>query len=266
MNAKINTQIIGTAKNTVKEFRSSKSPIIRFVISILYFLWNAAKNTKRACVDKNYRSILFLQLINSKNVHQTTPLTYMDRYPTIFSACRDYFYGKQDLKILSYGCSTGEEVLTLRKYFPTAQIIGADINKQSLSICKKLPVDENITFVYSTSSEIQKHGPFDAIFCMAVLQRKPHEIAAKGINNLKKIYPFEKFDRQIIEFDKQMKPKGLMVIHFTQYSLLDTTVASKYEALGDYNQIDYLSPVFDKNSKLIINSKPQKSIFIKKNR
>jgi SAM-dependent methyltransferase len=263
VNTKIGTHFIGTAKKTVRDFRTSKNSIIRIMVSIVYFLWKVGKNTKRICVDKNYRSILFLQTFKSKNVHQTTPLTYMDRYPAIFSACRDYFTGKQNLKILSYGCSTGEEVLTLRKYFPTAQIIGADINKQSLAICKNLPVDENIIFVYSSSSEIQKHGPFDAIFCMAVLQRKPHDIAAKGITNLKKIYPFERFDRQIIEFDELLKPQGLMVVHYTQYSLLDTSVASTYEALGDYNQNDYLSPVFDKNSNLIKNSKPQKSIFIK---
>lgn len=52
----------------------------------------------------------------------------MDRYP----ACKNYFNGKQDLKILSYGCSTGEEVLTLRRYFPTAQIIGTDIKNIAL--------------------------------------------------------------------------------------------------------------------------------------
>ena len=118
MITKIGMQIIGTAKQTVKEHRSSKSPIIRFGVSIFYVLWNAATTARRVCVDKDFRSILLLQLLNSKNVHQTTSLTYMDRYPTIFSACRDYFDGKQDLKILSYGCSTGEEVLTLRQIFP----------------------------------------------------------------------------------------------------------------------------------------------------
>ena len=92
--------------------------------------------------------------------------------PTIFSACRDYFDGKQDLKILSYGCSTGEEVLTLRQYFPNAHIIGADINKHSLAICRKLPVDEKITFIYSTPSEIQKYGPFRCNFLHGCLATK----------------------------------------------------------------------------------------------
>ncbi|WP_318505168.1 class I SAM-dependent methyltransferase [Bacillus sp. T3] len=263
MDFKINVQILDSAKQTVKKNKSNKNLVTRFIVSILYVLWHAIKNAKRALVDKDHRFILLMQLFNYKNVHQTTPLTYMDRYPTIFSACQEYFDGKENLKILSYGCSTGEEVLTLRKYFPNAQIIGADINKRSLEKCRMLPVDEKISFIYSTANEIKKHGKFDAIFCMAVLQRKPNEIDAKGITNLKKIYPFEKFEKQIIELDELVNPQGLLVVHFTQYSFLDTEVASKYNTLGDYNQNDYRAPVFDKNSRLINNPPLQKSIFIK---
>jgi hypothetical protein len=256
-------QIMRTSKQTLKGHRYSQNPIIRLGVSSLYALRNAAKTAIRVCVNKEIRSIFLLQLLNSKKVHQTTSLTFMNRYPTIFSACRDYFEGKQDLKILSYGCSTGEEVLTLREYFPTANIIGAEINKCSIAMCSKLPVDDKITFVYSTLSEIQQHGHFDAIFCMAVLQRTPHYIAAKGISSLKKIYPFEKFERQIIELDELINPQGLLVLHFTQYSLLDTTVASKYEALGNYNQDGYISPLFNKNSNLVKDPAPQNTIFIK---
>lgn len=41
----------------------------------------------------------------------------MDRYPVTFSACRDYFKDINNIKILSYGCSTGEEVLNFTKIF-----------------------------------------------------------------------------------------------------------------------------------------------------
>lgn len=85
----------------------------------------------------------------------------------------------------------------------------------------------------------------------------------KGITCLKKIYPFEKFESQIIKLDELIKPQGLLVVHYTQYSLLDTKVASKYSFLGDYNQNDYSSPVFDKNSNLVKHKSPQNSIFIK---
>ena len=262
----LGNELYKSAKQTVKEQLVSKNPIIRLGVSILYVLRNVAKIVIRVCVDTDFRSILLLQLLNHKNVHQTTPLTYMNRYPTIFLACHDYFHGKQDLKILSYGCSTGEEVLTLREYFPNAHIVGAEINKHSLAICRKLPVDEKITFEYSKLSEIKKHGHFDVIFCMAVLQRKPHYIAAKGITSLKKIYPFEKFERQIIELDELIKPKGLLVLHFTQYSLSDTTVFSKYKSLGNHNQNNYISPLFDKNSNLVKNPVPLNTVYIKLNK
>lgn len=263
MNVKIGLELIGVAKKRYRKQRSSQNPIIKIIIPVLDFLWKSITFVKRICIDENFRSIFRMKLLNSKNVHQTTSLTYMDRYPDIFSACREYFKDKQDLKILSYGCSTGEEVLTLRKYFPHAYIVGAEINKTSLAKCQKLSVDEKITFVYSTDHEIHKHGPYDAIFCMAVLQRKPHYVKEKEITSLKHIYPFEKFEQQIIKLDEYTRDQGLLVVHYTQYSLKDTSIASKYEALGNFNQDDYSSPVFDKRSDMVINPPSQNSIFIK---
>lgn len=257
------SELIKTSKKTVKKHKYSNNLIVKTNILMLYVLRNIVKLLIRICTDSDFRSIIFSLSLNSKNLHQTTSITFMNRYPYIFSACRDYFNGKQDLKILSFGCSTGEEVLTLRNYFPTAHIVGAEINKHSLKICRTLPVDDKITFVYSKPVEIQKYGQYDAIFCMAVLQREPHVIAAKGISSLKKTYPFEKFEQKIIELDELLYPQGLMVIHYTQYSLLDTTVASKYKTLGNYNQDDYISPVFDINSTIIKNPTSQNTIFIK---
>ena len=67
---------------------------------------------------------------------------------------------RQDIKILSYGCSTGEEVLTLRNYFPNAHIIGAEINKHSLAKCRQLPVDEKINLHILNTSRDSKAWTF----------------------------------------------------------------------------------------------------------
>ena len=247
----------------VKSNYDSKNLIIRYIIRSLYFVKKSLYIIRKICTDKEFRAIFYMSIFNAGKVHQTTPLTCMDRYPIIFSACRDYFNDNKDIKILSYGCSTGEEVLTLRKYFNDANIVGAEINKNSLKICRKLKVDDKITFINSNQNEIKKNGKFDLIFCMAVLQRTPDTITRQGVKSLKKIYPFEKFEKQIIELDSYLKKGGLMVIHFSQYSFTDVDVSSKYKALGSYNQDDYNSAIFDRNSNLITDSISRKSIFIK---
>ena len=257
-------KVIDKLKNWGKMNRYSDNVMIKTLIIMLYFTRKALSTLKCLFCDKGFRSIIYMRIFKAHRLQQTTPFTSMDRYPVIFNGCKDYFEGKKNIKILSYGCSTGEEVLTLRKYFPDATIIGADINKHSLKICRKLPIDDKMAFIYSHPKEIKKYGQFDLVLCMAVLQRTPHQVTEQGITNLKKIYPFEKFEQQIIELDQYVKTGGLLVTHFTQYDFIDTGVAIKYKALGNYNQDDYQSAIFDKNSQLIKEPTTRNSIFIKK--
>ena len=257
------TGIISNLKIWIKKNRSSKNPFIKIIIEAIYFIVIGLYNIKRVCTDKEYRALFYLKTFKHRRVQQTTPLTAMNRYPIIFSACSDYFSKNKDIKILSYGCSTGEEVLTLRRYFPNATIVGAEINKHSLEVCKSHNVDDKITFINSTPRNIKKHGPFDIVFCMAVLQRTPDKITQEGITSLKDIYPFEKFENQIVELDGYVKKGGLLVTHFTQYDFMDTAVATKYKVFGDYNQDDYRSSIFDKNSNLIKETYRRNSIFMK---
>ena len=259
-------EIIGVKENIrlwLRNNKESNSIFVKSLVKGLYFVRVLPYNLKMLCTNREFRAMFFIKTFNSKKVHQTTPLTCMNRYPVIFSACRDYFKDKEDIKILSYGCSTGEEVVTLRQYFPNANIVGAEINKNSLKVCRSRKLDDKITFIKSTPKEIRKKGLYDVIFCMAVLQRTPDKIREEGITSLKDIYPFEKFEKQIIELDSYLKDGGLMVIHFSQYSFTDTKVSSKYTPVGDYNQNDYNTSVFDKNSEIIMNPNSRRSIYLK---
>ena len=205
-----------------------------------------------------------MKRFHPNRTHQTTTYTLLNRYPVIFSACRDYFSGRDSIRILSFGCSTGEEVITLRKYFPNAEIVGADINKNSLNICKQLNLDDRIHFVDSLSKELRRNGPYDAIFCMAVFQRTPMLIAEENITDLSSIYPFEKFEKQISELDSLLNESGLMVVHLSQYDFCDTAVSHRYKHHGDYNQNDYGPYVFGKDSKIKKELTHRYSIYVKK--
>ncbi|MGB9153846.1 MAG: hypothetical protein WCD70_12270 [Alphaproteobacteria bacterium] len=64
------------------------------------------------------------------DVHQTDNTTQHNRYPEIFARTAEVFKerGMVPNRLLSFGCSSGEEVMTLAEtYFPSSQIVGVDV-------------------------------------------------------------------------------------------------------------------------------------------
>jgi cyclopropane fatty-acyl-phospholipid synthase-like methyltransferase len=226
--------------------------------------WHMLRAARQFATDEQYRSTILLRLRFRGALHQTTARTWINRYPELFSACREHLGDNEQLRLLSYGCSTGEEVITLRKYFPRAQLVGAEINPQSLSRCLELDVDERITFVHSTPERVARHGPYDAIFCLAVLQRTPHAVEAGNLTSLAAVYPFERFDSQLTQLDAILKPGGLLVVHHTQYVVSQASIAERYEALVDGPVVPDGGPRFDRESRRIEGPVDPASIFVKR--
>ena len=254
-------RVIAGIREALRRHRHSERRAVRLAIGIASGLYRGMLAPFRFCLDPSYRSILFLRFLRRGDLHQSTVQTRMDRYPEIFSVCHDYFAAKADLRILSYGCATGEEVLTLRRYFPSAFITGAELNRGCLAVARKHRVDDRILFLEPDPGAILQRGPFDAIFCMAVLQRTPMRVAAAGIGSLKSIYPFEKFDRKVTELDSWLKKDGLLVVHHSQYSLMDAAVGSKFVPLETAKNIFSPGPRFDRRS--VRCDVPANSVFVK---
>lgn len=248
-----------TLREALRAGEKSTNPVVRLGVRSV----RAAHRLVLLCSTAEHRSTLRARLLMPRALHQTTVLTWMCRYPGIFSACREHLGDGPDLRILSFGCSTGEEVLTLRQYFPSATIVGADINARSLALCRRRAVDDRIAFIPSDPDTVRRHGPYDAIFCMAVLQRTPHVVEAQGTTDLKRIYPFEKFDRQVSELDRQLKRDGLLVIHHSQYLLADASAAPHYVPLDAAGQEVDFTLKFDRASRRIERPPDGGSIHVK---
>ena len=79
----------------------------------VFFLLRASWLPIKFLISDSYRSGLLTWVRHPDRAHQLDGTTQMDRYPELFAAIRDCFRGKDGVRILSFGCSTGEEVATI---------------------------------------------------------------------------------------------------------------------------------------------------------
>lgn len=174
------------------------------------------------------RSILWTQLLHREAVHQTTADTADERYPELFDLAARLAPGAR--RILSFGCSTGQELLALRRRFPEAEIVGAEINGRSRALARRrIASDERTAVVPPTAIE----GPFDIIFALAVFQREPHKVDEMEVEDLSPFYPFARFDAGVSRLVGQLSDDGLLCVFNAQYRVEDSSAADQLEAVAD---------------------------------
>jgi len=164
------------------------------------------------------------------NQHQLTSTTSENRYPELFEEARKALVDSAaaGTKILSYGCSTGEECFSLRRYFPNSRIIGVDINKSNLRKAQSNNDDPNIEFFTSNETNIKTSGPYHAIFCLSVLCRWED---TKFLQNCVNVYPFSKYEASIAFLTSQIEEGGLLIIYNSNFRFEDSRVFGEFEII-----------------------------------
>lgn len=162
-------------------------------------------------------------------LYQPGGRTAFDRHPDLFAALRDGLADVPRPRILSFGCSTGEEILTLRSYFPHAELAGIDINRVRLKKARSKARDRSIRFWVAGSIGETDAGTFDAITCLNVLHRPQtlHEWPADPTPYLS----FASFERAVGDLDRALRPGGILVLDFMSFNFTDTAVARNYAAI-----------------------------------
>ena len=204
--------------------------------------WVRLLDLLRLTRNAQSRSELWTRLIHGAEVHQTNSHTEPDRYPWLFDQAARMAPHAQ--RILSFGCSTGEELASLRCRFPNAQIVGAEINPRSRRIAaRRLSSDARIRIVEPGSIE----GSFDIVFALAVLQRQPFAIAEMAIEDLSAHYPFEQFDCAVRELVARLRPDGLLCVINAHYPIEQSSIAGDLQALESSAKMD--EPLFGRDCK-----------------
>jgi SAM-dependent methyltransferase len=162
------------------------------------------------------RALLWTRLARGGEVHQITPETREERYPALFDLAAEL--APEAERIVSFGCSTGEELDSLRRRFASAEIVGVEINPRSRRIASRRVADDPRTTVRDRAE-----GEFDLIFALAVLQREPHKIDEMDVRDLTPFYPFEKFDTAVSKLVALLRPGGLLCVQHTHYRIEDSS-------------------------------------------
>lgn len=209
------------------------------------------------------RSEWFTRLRYGNEHFQGPTLTFPNRFPALFQQCRQSLENIATPRLLSFGCATGEEVFSLAKYLPNAEIVGVDINRWCLRQCARENTKAQLRFLHRRSQEFARSGGFDAIFCMAVFQRAENGVS--GSHGVAQGFTFASFEREISLLDGKLKSGGLFFLDQCDFRFEDTAASAHYDTLPCAANLRFRKrPLFGKDNLLLAEEHTVSRIFVKR--
>ena len=197
-----------------------------------------------------YKKLQYKKLTNENNLSQdgllqSAPTTQLNRHPDIFEDLGARFKD-QPIRILSFGCSTGEECQSLSTYLPNALIIGVDVNKKSIEKAKSKFTSERLSFYHLEAKSLHTLGKFDVITAISVLCRYPE---SKLIQNIESVFPFSIFEKSVGYLDQVLNSEGYLFIRSSNFRFMETEYNKKYKVISFKGQRrPEIFPKFNKNN------------------
>lgn len=173
------------------------------------------------------RSELLTRLRFPREQAQSATYTTADRYPALFHACSLLLQANPRPRLLSFGCSTGEECFALARYMPQAEVVGVELNRWCLRQCRRANHDPRIRFLHSLSPKFAAEPRFDAIFCLAVLQDERHR--TEDLQHLTRGFTFARFEQKLAELDGKLLPGGLLFLDHCDFRFTETDLSLGYD-------------------------------------
>lgn len=243
-----NFPVLRRLKGSLQRFRAYRA---------VRFCWHFAR-------DPIFRADHVLLCRKPQNLFQHRSITASDRYPVIFDFVRNRLADVERPRLLSFGCATGEEVFSLRKYFPHASIKGIDINPANIARCRaaqRLAGNApGLSFECGSSTANEARESYDAVFCMAVFTRWQLK-DDRGIASSAPHLFFRDFERTISELAACIAPGGFFVLRHSAFRLGDTKVAREFECVLTLPPPLTFSPRFGPDNLRLPDDAPEQVVF-----
>jgi len=167
---------------------------------------------------------------------------------------------------LSFGCSVGDEVFSLRHYFPEAHIVGIDISRGNISECRRRQQrqgDDRMNFVRAASVDQEPSGHYDAVLCMAVLRHG--DLGYSRPSSCESHITFVAFDNTVSQLARCLKIGGYLAIEHSNFRFNDSSCASQFDVVAK-RQLpvhDRPTPLYGPDNLLLTDQKYDEVIFRK---
>jgi SAM-dependent methyltransferase len=180
-------------------------------------------------LDPQARSVARIARESPDGLFQPLAETSANRYPVIFATVANALADRPAPRLLSYGCSTGEEAFSLVALMPQARVTGIDINPHNIAVALRRSATlgaDAPRFICAGSPDALADGSFDAIFCMAVTRHATLE--AERPLDCSPWLRFEQFDALMTNFDRLLTPGGVLAIWNSHFRFGDSGVAHRF--------------------------------------
>ena len=230
-------------RRNLRKLKYSRNYIGKFAFLCISYPWLAMK----FLFNSRFRSEQVSRIKYTSQILQVSTYTIKDRYPVLFKAISKELKSIENPKILSFGCSTGEEVFSLKELLPSAEIIGVDINMWCIKNAIKRNVYKDCRFYHSLDVDWQMVDHYDCILALAIFQKTIHR--NPNINQSNLTFQFQKFSDSINDLDKLLNLQGLLAIDHSDYLFEDSILAKNYTVLKDASSIIRQRPTFNRINK-----------------
>ena len=179
--------------------------------------------------------------------------TLPDRYPWLFRFAADVLPAHEDPRLLSFGCSVGDEVFALAEYFPQAKIKGLDIDPRNIARARRrarAASADRVWFATARDTSGERPAAYDAVFCLAVLCNG--DLINSGAPRCDPLITFAAFEAIVTDFARCLRPGGHLFLLSANFRFCDTAVASEFEVVCRADPV-HLSPqvLFDHDNTLM---------------
>jgi SAM-dependent methyltransferase len=183
-----------------------------------------ARGLARGGID---RQNAVARLVRRPGMFQPYGDTAFDRYPDELRTVASLV---EPRRVLSFGCSSGEEIATLLHYFPTAAVRGIDANPLAVRRARsRFRDDDRVSVVRASDAAGEPESSYDLVLAMAVFR---HGALNGAPPRCAPVLRFADFERTVTGLARCVRPGGLLVIRHANFRFADTTAARGFRPVA----------------------------------